>query len=56
MTEDEFYKSRAIRDFEEFKKVPDVVEANRLSNDLRDAKNKVIRGICLVGIRKNSYV
>ncbi|KXH86084.1 nucleotide sugar dehydrogenase [Sporosarcina sp. HYO08] len=39
--EDTFYNSRVINDFEEFKRVSDVIVANRLSNDLRDVEDKV---------------
>lgn len=36
-----FYNSRVINDFEEFKRVSDVIVANRLSDDLRDVEDKV---------------
>lgn len=36
-----FYNSRVINDFEEFKKVSDVIVANRLSDDLLDVEDKV---------------
>lgn len=39
--EEEFLNSRVINDFEEFKKVSDVIVANRLSEDLREVKEKV---------------
>jgi len=32
LTEDEFYNSRVMKDFEEFKRISDVVVANRLSD------------------------
>jgi len=41
LTEEEFYNSRVMKDFEEFKKISDVVVANRLSDELRDVKDKV---------------
>jgi UDPglucose 6-dehydrogenase len=41
LEEDEFYKSRVIKDFDEFKKVSDVIVANRLSEDLFDVQEKV---------------
>lgn len=41
LTEDEFYNSRVVNDFEEFKKVSDVIVANRLSDDIRDVADKV---------------
>ncbi len=39
--EEDFFNSRVIRDFEEFKKISDVILANRLSDDLKDVKDKV---------------
>lgn len=39
--EDEFYGSRVIRDFEEFKEISDVILANRLTDDLREVREKV---------------
>lgn len=39
--EDDFFNSRVIRDFEEFKKISDVILANRLSDDLKDVSDKV---------------
>lgn len=39
--EDKFFNSRVINDFEEFKKVSDVIVANRLSDDLKEVKDKV---------------
>jgi len=41
LTEEEFYNSRVMKDFEEFKKISDVVVANRLSDEIRDVKDKV---------------
>ncbi|WP_368658020.1 nucleotide sugar dehydrogenase [Metabacillus halosaccharovorans] len=41
LKEDEFYGSRVISDFEEFKKVSDVIVANRLTEDLREVGDKV---------------
>jgi UDPglucose 6-dehydrogenase len=41
LEEDEFYKSRVIKNFDEFKKISDVIVANRLSEDLVDVKEKV---------------
>ncbi|MFC4386583.1 nucleotide sugar dehydrogenase [Gracilibacillus marinus] len=41
LQEDKFYNSRVINDFEEFKKVSDVIVANRLSDDLREVEDKV---------------
>jgi len=39
--EETYYNSRVINDFEEFKKVSDVIVANRLSDDLREVEDKV---------------
>jgi len=39
--EDEFFHSKVIKDLEEFKKVSDVIVANRMADDLNDVKNKV---------------
>ncbi len=39
--EETFYNSKVINDFEVFKSVSDVIVANRLSDDLRDVKEKV---------------
>ncbi|WP_226036147.1 nucleotide sugar dehydrogenase [Aquibacillus saliphilus] len=41
MIEDEFYNSRVVNDFEEFKKISDVIVANRISGDLLEVKDKV---------------
>jgi UDPglucose 6-dehydrogenase len=41
LEEAEFYKSRVIKDFDEFKKISDVIVANRLSEDLYDVQEKV---------------
>lgn len=39
--EDEFYNSRVIKDFNEFKKISDVIIANRLSDEIKDVVDKV---------------
>ncbi|MEC1714857.1 nucleotide sugar dehydrogenase [Schinkia azotoformans] len=39
--EETFFNSRVINDFEEFKRVSDVIVANRLSDDLREVEDKV---------------
>jgi len=39
--EDEFYNSRVIKDFDEFKKISDVIVANRLSDEIKDVVYKV---------------
>ena len=41
LKEDNFFHSRVIRDFEEFKKISDVIVANRMSDLLDDVKEKV---------------
>ena len=39
--EDDFFNSKVIRDFEEFKKISDVIIANRMEACLSDVKDKV---------------
>ncbi|WP_019612416.1 nucleotide sugar dehydrogenase [Thioalkalivibrio sp. AKL7] len=41
LPDDEFYRSRVIRDLDEFKRVSDVIVANRITDDLRDQTDKV---------------
>lgn len=41
LKEDEFYRSRIIKDFDEFKKISDVIVANRLSDEIKDVIEKV---------------
>ena len=41
LKEDNFFNSRVIRDFAEFKKISDVIVANRMSDRLEDVKEKV---------------
>lgn len=41
LQEDEFFHSKVIKDLEQFKKVADVIVANRLSENLLDVKEKV---------------
>ena len=41
LKEDKFYNSRVIRDFDEFKKISDVIVANRLSEELKDVEEKI---------------
>lgn len=41
LKESEFFKSRVISDLEEFKKISDVVVANRLTEDINDIVEKV---------------
>lgn len=42
LEEKEFYRSRVIADLEEFKKISDIIVANRLSDDILDVKEKVL--------------
>ncbi len=39
--EAEFFHSKVINDLEEFKKLPDVIIANRMTDDLSDVKDKI---------------
>lgn len=41
LASDDFYNSRVIKDFDEFKKISDVIVANRLTDDIRDVIDKV---------------
>lgn len=41
LREDRFFNSRVIRDLDEFKRVSDVIVANRYSDDIRDVPDKV---------------
>ena len=41
LSEDEFFHSKVIGDLNEFKKISDVIVANRLSENLRDVEDKV---------------
>ena len=41
MKEDEFFRSKVIRDLDEFKKKSDVIIANRYNDDLKDVLDKV---------------
>ena len=40
--EDEFFRSRVVNDLEEFKKISDVIVANRLSDDILSVKDKIV--------------
>lgn len=42
LDDEDFFRSRVIRDLEEFKKISDVVVANRLADDIRDIESKVV--------------
>ena len=41
LNEDNFFNSKVIKDLDEFKKVSDVIVANRLSETLKDVEPKV---------------
>jgi len=41
LEEEEFFNSRVIRDLEEFKRISDVIVANRLTDDIQDVADKV---------------
>lgn len=41
LKEDEFFRSRVIRDLDEFKKISDVILVNRNSGELTDVKDKI---------------
>ena len=38
---DDFYNSRVIKDFNEFKKISVVIVANRLADEIKDVEDKV---------------
>ncbi len=42
LEDDEFFNSRVISDLEEFKKISDVIVANRLSDEITDVSEKVV--------------
>lgn len=41
LEENEFFKSRVIKNIDEFKKISDVIVANRMSDDIKDVEDKV---------------
>ncbi len=41
LKEDEFFRSRVIRDLDEFKSISDIIVANRLEDDISDVADKV---------------
>ena len=41
LKEDTFFNSRVIRDIEEFKRISDVIIANRYNDDIKDVLDKV---------------
>ncbi len=40
-TEDEFFHSKVYKDLEAFKQISDVIVANRISNEIKDVKEKI---------------
>ncbi|WP_018868341.1 MULTISPECIES: nucleotide sugar dehydrogenase [unclassified Thioalkalivibrio] len=41
LPDEEFYRSRVVRDLEEFKRMSDVIVANRITDDIRDQTDKI---------------
>ncbi|AXX91773.1 UDP-glucose 6-dehydrogenase [Malaciobacter molluscorum LMG 25693] len=41
LEEDEFFHSKVIKDLNEFKKISDVIVANRISQDIKDVEEKI---------------
>jgi UDPglucose 6-dehydrogenase len=41
LKEDSFFRSKVIRDLDEFKKISDVIVANRLADEIKDVEEKV---------------
>ena len=41
LKEEDFYNSRVIKDLDEFKKISDVIVANRISENLKDVLEKI---------------
>lgn len=41
LKEDNFFRSRVVRDFDEFKRISDVIVANRLTDELMDVEDKI---------------
>lgn len=41
LEEEDFFNSKVIKNLEEFKKISDVIVANRISEDIKDVENKV---------------
>ena len=41
LMEEEFYKSRVIKELDEFKKISDVIVVNRVTEEIRDVEDKI---------------
>ena len=41
MEESEFFNSKVIRDLDEFKKLSDLIVTNRMSDNLKDVRDKI---------------
>jgi len=41
LEEDEVFHSKVIKDLQEFKKMSDIIIANRVTDDLNDAEEKI---------------
>ena len=41
LSEQTFYNSRVVKDFAEFKRISDVIVANRVVGEIQDVKDKV---------------
>ena len=41
LEEDKFFNSKVIKDLEEFKKISDIIVANRMADDIKDVADKV---------------
>ena len=42
LEEDEFYHSRVVNELESFKQQSELIIANRITNEIRDVKEKII--------------
>ena len=51
LKEEDFYKSRVIKDIDTFKELSDIIVTNRLDDKLIDVRKKSIQETCLVGTK-----